>query len=409
MCRMNIAILVLVLLVSLVATANQTQAQPVQGDLVVTSDHKSSWTGAGIFYVSWPSSTIKTVYSGLTANAVKTAYGNTGAMVLGTNSGALYKVDASGAYTTFATTLPAGGVGIELDQDTTYMIINFDDYRMYRVNQSGNVSTFRTLSSSYGHPNAICRDGDTGDWVVGTSSGLLLLVDRHTAAISTLATGLGAIYDVEFMDQTGEFAVVRETGLAVVRRTGSVRYIRSIPYGNAVAVNHKSGRIFVATYLNHQIVELTSSLSIVRSYAYNTPSGLQFTGIDVWDDQNVSTISSGEHGSKATVTLHFPTSRGKPYAVALSLGQRPGIAFGSGNVLNMTLDNLFLITAGGNLPYWTYNFAGTTSSSSGMAFAYFTVPWHMSPGTCIYVGAAAVNPAAPGYLDVGNVVPIQLN
>ena len=153
---------------------------------------------------------------------------------------------------------------------------------------------------------------------------------------------------------------------------------------------------------------MTSSLSIVRSYAYNTPSHLQFTGIDVWDDQNVSTIASGEHGSKATVVIRFSSSRNKPYLVALSLSQRPGIAFSSSNVLNMNLDNLFLLTAGGNLPYWTYRFAGTTSSTSGLAYAYFTIPWHLSPGTCLYVGAAAINAAAPDNLDVSNVVPIQI-
>jgi hypothetical protein len=408
MCRLNVVVTVVVLTGFVSILAGHAPAQPTQGDLVVTSDHKGSFTGAGVFYVTWPSSTLRTLHGGLTVNAVKTAYGNARAMVIGTNTGTLYYVDAAGAYTTITSKLPAGGAGVELDQDAYSMVINFDDSRMYRVTQSGGVSTFLTFTATHGRPNAICRDGDSGDWVVGTSNGLLLKVDRVTAAISTMASGLGAIYDAEFMDQTGEFAVIREAGLAIVRRSGSVHYSRSISYANAVAVDHKSGRIYVATYLNHQILELTSTATIVRNRIYSTPVDLQFTGIDVWDDQNVSTIAHGDRGSKVTIVLRFETSRGRPYAVALSLAQRPGIAFSAGNVLNMRLDTLFLLTAGGALPYWTSGFAGTINTSNGLGYAYFTIPWNLSPGSCLYAGAAAVNPSAPNNLDVGNVMAIQV-
>jgi len=406
---MPVPIVFAVILGSLAVLAGPASAQPVQGDLVVTSDHKGSWSGAGIFYVTWPSTTLKTLRSSLTTNAVEIDHSNTGVMVIGTNTGTIYKVNSQGEPTTLTTYAHAGGVGMELDQDRTYMVVNFTDSRMYRLTTAGGVSTFLSFTATHGQPNAICRDNNSGDWIVGTSKGLLLRVDRKTAYISTIRSGLGAVYDVEFMDQTGEFAVIQNTGLSIIRSTGSIRYSCRISYANAVTVNNRTGAIFVATYLNRQIVELTPSASIVRTRAYNTPSNLQFTGIDIWADRTVHAFTSGERGARVDVILRFPASPDKPYAVALSMKQRPGIAFGAKNVLNLTLDPVFLLTAAGGLPYWTTGFSGTTYSGSGLAFAGFTIPWGLPAGSCIYVGAAAINSSAPNNLDVGNVVAIQVS
>jgi len=220
---------------------------------------------------------------------------------------------------------------------------------------------------------------------------------------------------VAYMPQTGEFAVARSRyvippfpgktiqELAIIDSAGSVNHTREIKDASAVAVNHKTGRIYVATS-SGSVVELSSSAKILASRSYGSHD---FTGIDIWDDQNVSLETTGERGALVEIELKFFESQAMPYAAALSLGERPGLAFGPGNVLNLTPDPLFFLTAAGALPFWTTGFAGTTDSTGG-AEAEFYIPWGLPVGTCMYVGAAAVNAAFPDNLDVGNVECIQV-
>jgi len=407
-----------------VALCGTGAAQPVQEDFVLTSDTNPP----GVYYTTWPSSTLSTLAPGLISSGITMAYENDHVYVIGGKAGNLYRLSSLGVRCTISTMMPSGGNCLALDQDGSYVVGNSVNGLLYRV--IGNkVTTFWSMSSSTSRPSAICRDGTTGDWIVGTQPfGILLSVDRVTGSSLQIYQTTGAnscsLNDVAYMPRTDEFAVVQQRlvistlppyqwnlyhELLIITRKGSVRVTREIPGGSvvmAVTVNQKTGRIYLAT-VGGWIWELDSDANIVtsRSYGY---TNLSFQGIQIWGDRNVSVTASGEPATKAQVNLCFDRSKNKPCIVALSLGQRPGIVFGSGNVLNLAPDSLFLLTAGGALPWWTEGFAGTLSGDLGTATASFTIPIGLTPGTCFHVGAVAVNPALPDGLDVGNVECIQV-
>jgi len=394
---------ILAILTAMILIA-QANAQPVQGDLVLSTTGRTH----GVYHVTWPSTTLGTVTRYGEARGIRTAYKNAGVCLIGKSQGWFLQLSATGSFTTLNTLIPSGCTDLELDPDGDYyMAVNSQDSRIYRV---GAKPAFLALSSLEGAPSAICRDGNTGDWIVGTRThGRLLRVDWYEKKFTTLYSAPSAsdVLGVDFMPQTGEYAVVRTRNtiqeLVIITAGGSVRASREIPDALAVTANHKTGRIFVAT--GQTIVELTGDAKIMTSRDYGVAGmNRRFTGIDVWGDRNVSLSSSGFPPGIVTAHLRFPLSRGVNYVAALSFGQRPGIAFGPDNVLNLAMDSLFLYTAAGALPYFTTGFAGVTSSSSGGATARFAIPHGIPVGTCMYVGAAAVNPAFPGGLDVGNVM-----
>jgi len=385
--------------------AASASSQPVQGDIVLSSEGP----GPGVFYTSWPSTSLGTVSIAMSFSGIRTAHGNLNVYVTRASNGNLYKMSSTGSLTTVTSKIPPGAAALGLDQDGACMVANSKDHRLYRAYGS-EVSTFLTLGASDGHPNAICRMGDVGDWLVGTTNGSLIKVSRWTSlpVVIYRSTTPSGISGVAYMPQTGEYAVVRSLGtiqeLAIISPTGTVRATREIENANAVTVNHKTGRMYVATSTG-SVVELSGSASVLASRNFGSHG---FTGIDIWGDQNVSLSTSGDRGSQARIYMCFPRSKNMPYAVALSQGQRPGIAFSPENVLNIQLDTVFFLTAAGRMPLWTSGFTGKTDKVTGNAYATFTVPFSISTYDTLYVGAVAVNAAFPDGLDVGNVECVQV-
>ena len=405
-------------LVTVAVLAASATSQPVQQDLVLTSDSNP----AGVYYTSYgPWSPLRTLDSSLITSGVKMACKNYYLYVIGGNTGNIYQLTSLGARRTVTSATPPGGAALALDQDCSYMVACPNDGRLYRV-KSSTVTTFATIPSSRGRPNAICRHGYTGDWLVGmTATGDICRIDRVTGKeLGRFHSGnsVSSILGLADMPRYNQVVAVRSRivtppypgktiqELVLMSSYGSITDTLEIKDASAVAVNHKTGSIFVATS-SGSVVEVRDrfeKLEVVESLTYGTHG---FTGIDIWGDQNVSPNTSGERGAQVTVYVRFFRSQKMPYVVALSLGQSRGIRFNCGNILNLDPDPVFYLTAGGALPYFTSGFAGTTSVS-GLAHAYFTIPWSIPVGTCMYVGAVAVNPAFRDGLDVGNSECIQV-
>jgi len=390
-------LLTVVVSMGLLIFAEAPAAQVKEGDLVLTA---SSGT-TGLFYTTWPGP-LKAISSGVTLNAVKMVFGNLYVYAIGTNTGNVYRFYQTGAVATVSTNTPSGGAGIGLDQDGSAMVVNYSNYKFYRV--IGNpASEWMTLSSSYGRPNAICRDGNTGDWIVGTVSGIgtgrLVRINRQTKSVYTLSSTIGAVYGVDWIPQTGEFVVACMRGtrqyVSWVTSSGSLRYSFLLSYVNCVTVNQKTGQVFAATSQG-RVNEYTYGGKYIRYRSYGT--SYLFTGIDVWGDQNVS-VSASTSRKTVQVYLKFARSPGMPYVVALSFAPRPGLPLTTNTWLNLNPDALFFLTLGGKLPYFTHRFAGKLSSS-GYSGAYFVMPYS---GARVYVSAAAINPAFPAGIDIGNV------
>lgn len=391
--------LILIAAVAMVITAGTAAAQPKQGDVVFTVYGGST---PGMYYYSgWPGS-LRTIRAGITLAAVKMSFGNYFGIASGGSSGNIYSFNDTGAYTTLTTLTPRGD-GIALDQDGAYMVASGADNKLYRVIGTS-ATAWVTLPTTYGFPNCICRDGNTGDWIVGTygaaSAGYLLRVNRLTKAVSVFSTLTGAgIYGVDWVPQTGEYVAARVSGsryyMTWVTSSGSMR----LNYGsansfNCVTVDQKNARVFGGC-ANGLIYEWTHTGSYRRSIA--TGMG-NISGIDIWQDQNVTVQTLTNR--LARVQLKFWDSPGRSYYVGLATHSVPGINLGAPGWVNLKPDPLLFLTVGGGAVNFTYRFTGVLSSSGYATSIYFVLPY--TP-VRVYVSAVAVNPSKPGGLDVGNV------
>ncbi|MBN2490415.1 MAG: hypothetical protein JXQ29_06160, partial [Planctomycetes bacterium] len=378
-----------------------SSAQPKQGDLIMCE--YGFGAGGGLFYKTWPSGAVVTFGPALTLGMVKVAHSNSYVLSCGGNSGNIYRFDGTGAQLTL-TTVMAQPKGIGVDQDGTYVVANYTDNTLYRL--SGTSCTpWTTLPTTYGGPNALCRDGNTGDWIVGTfgsSSPRLFRVDRQTGSVYVLATLNSGAYGVDWIPQTGEYVVAMNGRVSFLRSDGTERafYVTSKLF-NCVTADHKTGRVFAGTNAGYVYYWTYSG-----TYQGNqlVRSGANISGIDVWDDQNVSMMLYGSGSTTyARATLKFSDSPSRSYYVALSLAPFSGINLGAPGWVNLQPDGLFFLTAAGGCPYFTSTFSGVLSSS-GLAYARFVLPYGVSR---VYLSAVAVNPAKPGSIDVGNVEVIQ--
>jgi len=375
-------------------------AQPRQGDLVVT---RYSPYG-GIFYAEWPNSVLQTLHAGWNLDAVKMCWGNEYVHAVSRDTGYVYKYTVSGTWTTVCKSLPLSAAAMALDQDGTYLVAIPNDYRLYRMSATGGVSVWLTLSGT--KPNAICRDGNTGDWIVGTTSGIgvgqLLRIDRTSKSIATLSTSIGSVYGVDWIPQTGEYVVACTRAVrsyvSWVRSDGSIRTSStSASNPDCVKADQRTGRVFVGGSSGDTgiVYEFTYSGTYVRGRSYGNG---RISSIDVWQHQNVS-VATWNTPQRVLARLKFPRSPNRPYYVALSFACRPGFQFSTNNWANLTLDTLFLVTFGGNLPYFTSAFSGKLNNV-GYANAGFVMPYS---GSRVYVSAVAVNPVFVDNLDIGNV------
>ena len=269
---------------------------------------------------------------------------------------------------------------------------------VFRLSQT----TLTTWASATGSTwRGLCRDMETGDFVVGDwTTGRLLRIDHYTRKVTTIASGLGAITGVAYVPRSGRFAVTRGShanGLVIVRSDGHVT--NEIPLANAeaVCVREDTGDIHACGY---GVIVSVSDLGSVRS-THAWP-GYVFTGIEVYGKRPLSLTASGRLGTKQNVKIRFTRSPGALYVCALSFAHRPGLAIGHDRVLHLRPDALFQLTLGRDILGITERFIGITQSGTGFAYPAFTLPASFPHGICVYVAGAALNPTFPGGLDFSN-------
>jgi len=380
-------------------SSSRVRAQPIEGQLVLSaySLNRGVWYGS----VGKTMYVMKRLSASYHLNAVRTVLGNVGVVCADASSNRIFRFDQNGSAYTLAA-LPAGiyATGIELDQDGSYVITAQD--RVFRVTGS----SILTLSAATGAWNAITRDRDTGDFVLGDrKSGKLVQMERLTGALTTLTGSYGSITGLAYNPWNGSFAVTRENstyGLAIVQRTGSVK---QLPFSEAscVTVDPKIGSVWAAS-LDGKIIHTDASGNVIASADVGDH---RFTGIDIWGDQNASLRASGFAGTDQLVTLQFDRSKKAPYYCALSLGNRPGIPLGGSRTLFLQPDRLFFVTASTSLPGLTKAFAGTLDDF-GFAWPRFRLPSFLPRGLLLHFGAVAVNTGFPGNLDMSNTECIKV-
>ncbi len=265
-------------------------------------------------------------------------------------------------------------------------------------------NTLRTISGA-GTLNALTRNGADGNFMCGTFSGYLIKVDSRTYAATTVRSGLPNMTGLEYIPSSRNLLMTAQTGAYIMTTTGSI--VRTITtsagFMNACCVDEVRNELFVAN--NQGVVYRCNGAGTIL--ASNDFGSEIWSGLDIYQDKKVRITTTGVRGSTASIGLNFPTSTSRPYCCALSLGQTP-FQLGTNNYLNMRIDNLFLLTACGGLPYFTSGFAGTLSSS-GTGSASFGIPVGLPQNSTLYVGAVALNPSAPNGFDVGNVAVVRVN
>lgn len=361
------------------------------GDLVLASNGSTR----GVFHVDPSTQALRTLDASQSCAAVHTSWGNDAAWMLAGSR--VFFVNAASRVSTVVNFVTGSLGGLAADQDARFWITNQSTGHVYRLFGS-TATTVATLPS----PSAICRDGTTGHFVVGSTQGALYRIDRETYAVTTLAQGLGSISGVAYLPSAGgRFAVSRLAAggaVAIVDRTGNVTTTANLADANCVTFDERRNRIFAGGTgaSAGRIFELTVQGAVVRTLSVG--SGVSISGIDVWGDRDVSLSGTGVQGSRGTAYLSFPESPNRAYCVALSLANAPAIRVG-GQHQHIAPDAIFFLTACGGLPLWTTGFAGTLDSG-GVGNARFVLPY--VPGLRLYVAASAVNPGKPGGLDVGN-------
>jgi len=395
--RNPIVALFILLVVAITVVANVAQAQPTQGQLVLSSFSANP----GIWYGTIGSKyyLIKNYNSSCMLNCVRTAFSNSGVVCGDSVYRRILQTLSSGGMATLAT-LPLGytPTGIELDQDGKHVVTTFN--RIYGI-EPGSLLT--TLANHPGSWNAITRDQDTGDFLLGDyKSGKIVRMDRRTYALTTLTGTYGAITGLAYNPSNGTIALTRadsERGLVIVFKGGLVR---EIPFSQAscVTVDPRIGSVWAAS-TDGKIIHTDAAGNVLKMVDVGDH---QFTGIDIWADQNISLWGSGRTGSYLKIRLGFPQSPNAPYYCALSFSNRPGIPMtGTSRTLFLRPDPLFFLTLGTSVPELTHCFSGTTDHEGKVLFSLgVSIPSFFPKGMRFFAGAVALNSRLPNDLDISN-------
>lgn len=387
------------LLAALCGTA-AAQMQLRDGELILTSNNANY----DVYALDWKTGIRRTLESG--GNYADVAIAPDNLYAYGIGSGRVVRISTFGSTSTLAT-LPSSTVhGTAVDQDGSLMIAGYSNNRLLRL-RGTSITTLSTIS----RPLGLCRDRQTGDFVVSqwdTSFGSLLRVNRRTGSSSTFAAGayLSSAYDIVHLPTNGNFVVGRDTasyGLVWITNQGATVTSVNVPNVISMAFDEKHNRIFAGTRTG-DIYEVSPSGTIVSKRSF---AGFRWTGIGIWGSRNVAPGTTGQRGIEAYVALRFEESKSRSFCAALALGQSPGIRVG-GRWQHIRADALFFATVCGRLPIFTRNFTGTLSGA-GTASIYFTLPASAAAvGIPLYVTASGINPAFPGNLDLGNVAVVKV-
>jgi len=308
------------------------------------------------------------------------------------------KTSSNNVVTTFIR-LPQSVVPVDLlyDQDGAWLV----------ASSTGSVlQVYWTLQTTfiYNLPptlKAMTKDGDTGDYIFGIAgAGLLLREKFGYHSLSTIATGLGDIRDVDFDPETGNFVVATTTApeVRMVSPTGQTVSTIRFPGIRALKVDSAMRTIHCASA--DQIVEFMRSGQ--RLNVYRCP-GHDFTAIDLYASLPVSGGGTARRGTGYSLNLSFPQSKaGQSYYGALSFGLRPGITIPGIGRINLAADPLFNMSFYvGGVPGITYGLRGVLKTN-GVGFISVSLPPTCPIGLRVHASAIAMTGVPRPPIAVGN-------
>jgi len=402
-------------------------AQIAPGDLVLSSQQ-------GIFFWDWTQASPRFLKT-MNCSAITNYPGNWVACVLETATGKMYELSRTGGLKYFRT-IPVGGQDFALDQERSLLVANPSTGVIYRTKDKESLKTFATIK----RPNCICRNLDTGNFLVGTGlvtssvdRARIIELNREDGSTFRVLKDLGPyaqFLDIAFLPRTGNLLVSYHLSdlygapdkvyVAVMDQNGSI--VSSINMGKynlaplvSIAVDQARDKAYMTmahpNYNSTTITEFTDSGQKVQS---KTASNITATGIEIWGDQYVTADTEGKHGAWAYVYLRFPQKEmsGASYYAAIATYPRSsnpnsGLVF-DGQRVNLRTDDWLFFYSLMNIeqPYmlegWMKNFKGLLDSQ-GAALAHFSVPY-LSPGYVVCVSAVAIK----GSIVVGNTACIKV-
>ena len=330
------------------------------------------------------------------------AENNTDFLVLQTHiQDLLLKVTPSGVVTTIGDMGSAGSpTGLDLDQDGTYLVSSTDN-RLRRITPGGQVTTIATLPVTiYDRTNDVAYDPDTGNYIVGISgNGGLYEIDATTGLIRhTISMGVGSFYDVDPEPRTGNLVVITSSSpeVRVYDRQGTVIRSWSYPYLTSIKVNDQTGH-YHCTGFGH-VVEFAPNGTKVNHYG--PFAALSFKEVEVYGSRQVTGVGPALPSTAYFVTFRFSGMGGASYRPALSMAQRPGIAFGS-HILNLRQDGLLFASLQGAL---VQGFVGILDPA-GSATGTISIPPNTPRGLTFFCSAVAVQ---GGRVQLGNTIGITV-
>jgi len=437
---------------SVVAGAVGGQANPRDGDLVVTYGDFSFSQGAAL--VVRPStgtwSTLATP-SQMLLRGIRMAADNND-LWSGTWNASLpqndlvVRVTPAGSVLTVAR-IPGGGTvfGLGLDHDCWVLAgAGAKNDSMWSLSLQNNaLSTLFSVPHQRGTSGGegmffdmtIDRDAGAPTYVVARWQGSSTMVtprlegaDRQ-GIVTTIYRGIGdplrSIHGVELDPTSGDYLVsvapptthLYLSLLALVSKNGSrvttLQSGQTGPVSATVKIN-QDGTAWVAGRPNAVDAVLVYRIDlkknkIIKSLTIPIP-GVWPSGIEVYGSRRLVCSGTGQPGTTVKIALrsHKATDAGKYYAVACSLARRPGVTLSNGETLNLDVTgNLFMISALGGLPAVFQDFQGKTDAF-GAANARVNIPGNLPPNLSITVFAAGIIYDAAGVSTVTNTHWFQL-
>lgn len=431
-----IATLAAVSALAFVATSAPIGAQPVDGDLIITTTLNLGpgrffkqigildlRTGTNTTLVQTPGDSLTNVFG-----AVRMATDNQSVMVMGETSKQkrFLNLSPQGRLTTVAT-MPSQARGpslgdLRLDHDNRWIFMGIDDTSLLSLDDStGAISTLFNAGplpgSIYFSDFEIWREPGQSPYVLvnpqsfSSPPGPRLFGADRNGIVTTLVGGPGTTLvgmhqvsrdgDGTLLAVSNEFfssTLVRiSTGLAVTT-------LRSFPQVvSGLRVDQDGTLLVYETPRNgpHAIERLSPAGIVLKTYPLPANVGLIYD-FEIYGSRRLRVSGRGTPGATVNIVLQSlrPGDGGRSYHFAASLGRHPGHQFPAGR-LNLAADSLFFLTAANAVPAVFVNFAGQTSAT-GQATASIRVPANLPSGSNIPIFVAGIIFDSSGVRTVTN-------
>ncbi len=297
-----------------------------------------------------------------------------------------------------------GGVPTGADlNETGDWLFSADDNMVRKMAMMGKAISVYTPTTP-ATPTNICRNHDTGNFILGISgAGTLLEIDDGGTIVNTVASGLGMITCLEPEPATGNIVVGTATAphVRIITPTGTTATSWSFAPINGCKVDDSTGNIYAAG--GDTVIEYSSTGTALNTWGPFT--GYSFSSVEKYASRNVHSMGmmKPKPGSMFMVKFSFPDMPNESYHAALAFSQRPGFLVGTGGKLNLALDGLFFASMSG---LFVSNFSGTLSST-GTAQGQVMIPSFLPKGVTFFCAGVAYN-GLSGKIVPGNTIGITV-